>query len=191
MLIVPIIIGSAAGQLNLIVDRILASGLIEGSIAALHFATRVMQLPLGIFAAGVALYPTLSQQVAKGELNNLRATLSLGLRITWFIIIPISVGMIVMHEPIIRLLFERGAFDPTATQLTAIALLYYSLGIFAHAGLGVIVRVYFSMQDTITPVKVGVIAIVINIILNLILVQFMAHAGLARVGLGNIYSDDL
>ena len=111
LLIVPIIIGSAAGQLNLIVDRILASGLIEGSIAALHFATRVMQLPLGIFAAavGVALYPTLSQQVAKGELNNLRATLSLGLRITWFIIIPVSVGMIVLHEPIIRLLFERGA----------------------------------------------------------------------------------
>lgn len=180
-LIVPFLIGSAAGQLNLMVDRILASGLTEGSISALNFSSRVMNLPLGIFGAavGTAIFPTLSQQIARGKLNSLRETFSWGLRTVWFVTIPASVGLIVLREPLIRLLFERGAFDQTATQMTAAALLYYSLGIFAHAGLFVITRTYFSMQDTITPVKIGVVGVVINIILNLILVRFLAHSGLA------------
>jgi len=180
-LLLPFLVGSGAGQLNIMVDRILASGLVEGSISALNFGARVMGLPLGIFGAavGVAVYPTLSQQVAEGRLDQLRATFSEGIRMLWFVIVPAAVGLIVLREPIIRLLFERGAFNPAATSMTAVALLYYSLGLFAHAGNVMLVRTYFSMQDTKTPVKLGLVAVALNIALNLVLVRYMAHGGLA------------
>ena len=180
-LLLPFLVSSAAGQLNLIVDRILASGLVEGSIAALNFGVRVMQLPLGIIGVAIttAVFPTLSHQAAEGKLDQLRKTFSEGLRMLWFIIVPASVGLIVLREPIIRLLFERGAFDPIATSMTAIALLFYSLGLFAHAGNAVLTRTYFSMQDMKMPMKLGVMAIALNIALNLILVRYLAHGGLA------------
>ena len=180
-LLLPFLIGSAAGQLNLMVDRILASGLAEGSIAALNFGVRVMQLPLGIFgvAIGVAVYPTLSQQAAEGRLDQLRKTFSEGIRMLWFIVVPAAVGLIVLREPIIRLLFERGVFDAVATGMTASALLFYSLGLFAHVGNIMVIRTYFSLQDTKTPIKLGVLTVFLNIILNLILVRYMALSGLA------------
>ena len=180
-LLLPFLVGSAAGQLNVMVDRILASGLAEGSIAALNFGVRVMGLPLGIFGAaiGVAVYPTLSQQVAEGRLDRLRNTFSEGIRMLWFVIVPASVGLIALREPLIRLLFERGAFDAVATSMTAVALFYYSLGLFAHAGIVMLVRTYFAMQDTKTPVTLGVLVVALNIGLNLILVRYMAHGGLA------------
>ncbi len=180
-LFLPFLVGSAAGQLNLMVDRILASGLVEGSISALNFGTHVMELPLGIFgvAIGVAVYPTLSQQVAEGRLDQLRNTFSQGIRVLWFVIIPASVGLIVLREPIIRLLFERGAFDAMATSMTATALLFYSLGLFAKAGIMMLARIYYSMQDVKTQVKVSVLVVALNIALNLILVRYMALGGLA------------
>ncbi|MEW6459356.1 MAG: murein biosynthesis integral membrane protein MurJ [Bacillota bacterium] len=180
-LVLPFIVGSAAGQINLLVDRVLASGLVEGSISALNFAVRVMQLPLGIFAgaAATAAYPFLAEQAAGENADDLRRTFSEGLRMLWFVVFPLSVGLIVLAEPIIRLLFERGAFDAAATQMTAVALLYYSLGIFAHAANALLVRVYFALQDTATPVKLGLWAVGLNIVLNLILVRYLAHGGLA------------
>jgi len=181
LLILPFIIGSAAGQVNLLVDRVLASGLAEGSISALNFAVRVMQLPLGIFAgaAATAAYPFLSEQAVGQRTDDLRRTFSEGLRLLWFIIFPLSVGLMVLSEPIVRLLFERGAFDHQATSMTASALLYYSLGIFAHAALALLVQVYFALQDTATPVKLGIWAVGVNIVLNIILVRYLAHGGLA------------
>jgi len=181
LLVLPFIVGSAAAQLNLLVDRILASGLVGGSISALNFAVRVMQLPLGIFAgaAATAAYPFLAEQAAVENANDLRRTFSEGLRMLWFIVFPLSVGLMVLGQPIIRLLFERGAFDAMATKMTAVALLYYSLGIFAHAANVLLVRVYFALQDTATPIKLGLLAVGVNIVLNLILVRYLAHGGLA------------
>lgn len=181
LLVLPFIVGSAAGQINLLVDRVLASGLAEGSISALNFAVRVMQLPLGIFAgaAATAAYPFLAEQAAGENANDLRRTFSEGLRMLWFIVFPLSMGLVVLGQPIIRLLFERGAFDAAATQMTAVALLYYSLGIFAHAANALLVRVYFALQDIATPVKLGLLAVGLNIVLNLILVRYLAHGGLA------------
>jgi len=180
-LLLPFLVSSATGQLNVLVDRILASGLVAGSISALNFGVRVTGLPLGIFAAaiGVAVYPTLSQQVAGGRLNQVRNTFSEGIRMLWFTIIPVSVGLIVLREPIIRLLFERGAFGGVATKMTASAVLFYSLGLFARAANVMLTRTYFAMQDTRTPVKLGVISVTVNIILNLILVRYLALGGLA------------
>ena len=181
LLLLPFVVASAAGQINLLVDRILASGLAEGSISALNFAVRVQQLPLGIFAgaAATAAYPFFAEQAAGEHVNDLRRTFSEGLRLLWFIVFPLSVGLIVLSEPIVRLLFERGAFDARATQMTAAALFYYSLGIFAHAANALLVRVYFALQDTATPVKLGFWAVGLNIVLNLILVRYLAHGGLA------------
>jgi putative peptidoglycan lipid II flippase len=182
LLLLPFIIGSATSQINILVDRILASGLAEGSISALNFAVRVQQLPLGIFAgaAATAAYPFLAEQAAAQNANNdLRNTFSEGLRSLWFIVFPLSVGLMVLSEPIVRLLFERGAFDAVATRMTAIALVYYSMGIFASAASFLLLRVYFALQDTATPVKLGLCAVGLNIVLNLILVRYLAHGGLA------------
>jgi len=181
LLLLPLFIGLSVGQINLLVDRVMASGLVEGSISALNFAVRVMELPLAIFgvAVGVAIFPILAQQVVRNELGMLRETFSWGLRMVWFVTIPATLGLIVLREPLIRLLFERGAFDQIATQMTATALLFYSLSIFSNAALVVITRTYFSLQDTITPAKIGVVAVLVNIVLNLILLRYFAHGGLA------------
>jgi putative peptidoglycan lipid II flippase len=181
LLLLPFLVGSAAGQVNMLVDRILASWLVEGSIAALSFADRLLGLPLGIFAGAVtaAAYPHLSEQAAVRNMNELRRTLSEGLRMLWFIVFPLAVGLKVLGEPVIRLLFERGAFDATATGMTFIALFYYGLGIYAHTANALLSRVFFALQDTATPIKLGLLSTGLNIVLNIILVRFMAHGGLA------------
>ncbi|MBT9169566.1 MAG: putative lipid II flippase MurJ [Syntrophomonadaceae bacterium] len=181
LLLIPFLVGFATGQINMLVDRILASWLVEGSIAALSFADRLIGLPLGIFAGAVttAAYPYLSEQAAVRNITELRRTVSEGLRILWFIVFPLGVGLKVLGEPIIRLLFERGAFDVAATGMTAIALFYYALGIYAHAANALLSRVFFALQDTSTPIKLGLLSTGLNIVLNLILVRFMAHGGLA------------
>lgn len=181
LLLLPIIIGSAAGQINLLVDRSLASGLTEGSISALNFADRLVGLPLGIFVASAttAAYPFLAEQAALKNLQELRRIFSEGLRMLWFIVFPLVAGLLILDEPIVRLLFERGAFGAAATELTSVALFYYSLGIIAHAASAMLSNVYFALQDTATPIKLGLLSVGLNIVLNLILVGYMAHAGLA------------
>ncbi|MBT9172003.1 MAG: putative lipid II flippase MurJ [Syntrophomonadaceae bacterium] len=181
VMLLPFLVGSAAGQVNMLVDRILASWLMEGSIAALNFADRLIGLPLGIFAgaASTAVYPFLAEQAAARNINELRRTFSDGLRMLWFIVFPLAVGLKVLGEPIIRLLFERGAFDTAATGMTFIALFYYGLGIYAHAANALLARVFFALQDSATPIKLGLLSTGLNVVLNLILVRFMAHGGLA------------
>lgn len=180
-LIVPILLATGAGQLGLIVDRMLASGLAEGSISALNFGTRLTQLPLGIFVVAVTtvLYPTFSKLAADHEIGGLRRILVGGVRASIFMTLPMAVGLIVLREPIVRILFERGAFDAQATEMTAYAVFFFSLGLLPMALRDVISRVYFALQDTVTPMMLGIGAVVINIILNLILVKPLAHGGLA------------
>lgn len=180
-LIVPILLATGAGQLGLIVDRMLASGLAEGSIAALNFGTRLTQLPLGIFVMAVTtvLYPTFSQFAAGREMHGLRRALVGGVRVSLFLTIPMAVGLIVLREPIVRVLFERGAFDTRATSMTAYAVLFFSLGLVPMALREVISRVYFSLQDTMTPMLLGLGAVAVNIGLNFLLVRPLAHGGLA------------
>ncbi|MGB4505011.1 MAG: murein biosynthesis integral membrane protein MurJ [Syntrophaceticus sp.] len=180
-LIVPILLATGAGQLGLIVNRMLASGLAEGSISALNFGARLTQLPLGIFIMAVTtvLYPTFSQMAARRDLHGLRRGLVAGARASIFLTIPMAVGLIVLREPIVRVLFERGAFDPQATKMTAYAVFFYSLGLLPMALREVISRVYFALQDTVTPMMLGIAAVVVNIILNFVLVGPLAHGGLA------------
>lgn len=181
MLMVPTMLGLAANRVNLIVNQSIASGISEGSITALRMASRLMWLPLGVFAGSiaVAVFPTLATQAAKKEMTAFKQTLSMGIRSIFLITIPASVGLAVLSTPIVRLLFERGEFSPQATLVTAYALIFYCVGLFAQAGVWVVTRAYYALHDTMRPVLIAVTTIVINVALNLLLRPVLAERGLA------------
>lgn len=181
VLMVPIVLGLSVTQINLFVNQNLASGLAEGSISALRLAQRVMQLPIGIFGISIAMavFPTMTAQVAKEEIKDFKRTFSLGLRAVFLITIPAGVGLMALREPIIGLLFQYGRFDAGDTLATAEALFFYSAGLFAYSALQLLNRIYYALKDTLTPVIVGAVAIAINIALSITLVQIMQHRGLA------------
>lgn len=181
MLMLPIFIGTGVEYINLIVDRIFASLLPEGTIAALNFAVRVKEIPIGLFALALsqAVYPVTSLQAAQGKIAELRNLFSQSLGTLWLFIIPSTAGLMVLSQETIAFLFERGAFVSQATLITAQALSFYSLGLIPTASLDIIRRVFYSLQDTKTPVKVSIFGLLLNIFLNALLVYRMAHRGLA------------
>ena len=180
-LMVPVMFGLAVYEINMLIDTLLASLLPGGSISYLYYGNRMVQLPLGVFAValGVAILPMLSRQAANKDFAELKKTLAFGIRFILFITIPATVGLIILRFPIVNALWERGEFLRASTDGTAIALLYYSLGLCAFAGIKVIVPAYYSLQDTKTPVKIGIYSMLLNIVLNLILMGPLQHGGLA------------
>ena len=186
-LMVPSLLGLSVTQINLIINQSLASGLAAGSITALRYANRLMQLPLGIFAMGIstAIFPTLARQASRREMDDFRATFSLGLRSVFFITVPAGIGLWVLGEPIVRLLFQGAEFTAADTKATAFALGFYSLGLFAQSGIQVITRVYYSLNDTVTPVLTGLATVVLNVLLNLF---FLSQTNLAHGGLALAFS---
>lgn len=181
LLMLPAALGLSVTQVNIFVDTICASILREGSVTALYYANRIMQLPLALFGTAIATValPMMSKSVAATNMQELKDTLSLALRMILFTIVPASLGLIILGKPIISLLFERGRFTSQATQATSWALLFYSTGIVAYAGVKVVASAFYSMQDTRTPVRIASIAMVANIVLNLILMRILDVGGLA------------
>lgn len=181
LLMLPATLGLSVTQVNTFVDTICASVLREGSVTALYYANRIMQLPLALFGTAIATValPMMSRSVAATNMQELKDTLSLALRMILFTIVPASLGLIILGKPIISLLFERGRFTSQATQATSWALLFYSTGIVAYAGVKVVASAFYSMQDTRTPVRIASIAMVANIVLNLILMRILDVGGLA------------
>lgn len=181
LLMIPATLGLSVSQVNIFVDTICASMLKEGSVTALYYANRIMQLPLALFGTAIATVtlPMMSRSVAATNIQELKETLSLALRMILFTIIPASLGLIILGKPIISLLFERGRFTSQATQSTSWALLFYSTGIVAYAGVKVVASAFYSMQDTRAPVRIASLAMVVNIVLNLILMRFLDVGGLA------------
>lgn len=180
-LMIPIFIGTGVGYINLIVDRIFASLLPVGTIAALNFAIRVKEIPTGLFAVALsqAIYPVTSLQVTRGETSELRNLFSRSLETLWLLIIPSLAGLMILPQETVRFFFQRGAFTQEATVITAQALFFYILGLPATASLDLVGRIFYSFQDTTTPVKVGIVGLMMNIILNAVLIHRMAHRGLA------------
>lgn len=180
-LLLPTTLGLSVTQINVFVNTLLASFLPSGSVSYLYYGLRLIHFPLGIFAVALAtaLLPTLSAHAARGDHEGLRRSFSFGLRLVFFITFPAMLGLILFRVPIVHLLFERGAFDRTATLGTAEAVLFYSLGLWAFAGVRIVVPVFYSLQDTKTPVKIGILAVLLNFILNLLLIAPMKHRGLA------------
>lgn len=180
-LMIPAILGMAVYEINILVDTLLASLLPGGSISYLYYGNRLVQLPLGVFgvALSIALLPMLSGQAVRREFSELRDTLSFGIRLVLFITVPATVGLILLRVPIINTLWERGEFVPATTEGTAIALLYYSIGLCAFAGTKVMATAFYSLQDTKTPAKIGIYSMILNVILNLMLMGPLQHGGLA------------
>jgi putative peptidoglycan lipid II flippase len=175
-LMAPRVLGLAVVQLNFLVNTILAS-----SLAALNFAWLLMLLPQGIFAQALATaaFPTFSELAAKRQVAEMRGTLSATLRAILYLAIPASVGLLALRYPIVQLLFQRGAFKESSTEAVVWALQFYALGLFAHAVVEIVTRAFYALHDTLTPVLIGVGAMVINVVLSLILIRPMAHGGLA------------
>ena len=181
ILLAPAVFGLAIHQISLLIDTLLASFLPAGSISYLYYGNRLMQLPLGVFGISVATaaLPTLASQAAKNDLKNFKKTLNFSLSSILFITIPAIIGLIVLRFPIIRLLFARGTFGEASVQGTATTLLFYSLGLCSYAGMKVVVTSFYALQDTRTPVKIGALALLINIVLNLILMGPLKSGGIA------------
>ena len=181
LLMLPAVFGAAVYQMNIVVARLLASYLPEGSVSYLYYADRLVQFPLGVFAIALAtaVLPSLSRQAAAGDMEGLRSSFSYALKLIFFITIPAMTGLIILREPIVRLLFQRGAFDPETTRLTSVALLYYAIGLWAFSGVRIVVATFYALQDTKTPVKIAVISLLVNIALSILLMGPMRHGGLA------------
>jgi putative peptidoglycan lipid II flippase len=182
-LLIPVLIGLTVKQINLLVNQKLGSALIEGSVGALGYAQKFMNVPIYVFASAiaVAIFPTMTQQAALSDMPEFKKSLSLGIRTVAFICLPASVGLIVLREPIFRLLFEfEGAsFTAADTVFAGQALLFYCLGLTFYGVVDVLLRAFYARQNTVTPVLVSVATIVANILFSLMLVRLLQHMGLA------------
>ena len=181
LLMLPAIFGSAVYQLNQFIGTLLASFLPQGSISWLYYADRIVEFPLGVFAIAIstAALPSLAKQVAGKDFSDFRETLGHALRLVFFITTPATVGMILLRVPIIEVFFQRGAFDHRTTLMTAQALLFYSLGLWAFSASRVMLSAFYAFQDTKTPVQVATITMIANALLSLLLMGPLRHGGLA------------
>ncbi|MEK6526103.1 MAG: murein biosynthesis integral membrane protein MurJ [Nitrospirota bacterium] len=179
-LLVPSLLGLSVTQVNITVSTILAS-FFAGGPTYLFYGMRLIQFPLGIFgvALATAILPTMSAQAARGALDELRATLGFGLRMILFIILPAMLGLILLRGPIVHLFFEHGSFTAEDTAATAAAVLCYAVGLWAFAGVRIIVAAFYSLQDTRTPALAAMGAVAANLVLALLLMGPLRHAGLA------------
>lgn len=180
-LVLPVFIGVAVNQINTMVDRSLASGLGDGVITALNNANRLNGFVLGLFIAtlGAVIYPTLSKLSTENNKEKFAESVATSVNCVNLLVLPASVGAIVLATPVVRILFQRGAFDERSTALTATALVFYSVGMIGFGLRDILGKVFYSLKDTKTPMINGMIAVVLNIILNIALVKVMGHGGLA------------
>jgi putative peptidoglycan lipid II flippase len=181
---VPRLLGVAVVELNFLVNIILASAMEEGSLTALALGRAVMMTPEIIIAQSIAIaaLPTFSTQAASGRVDEMRASLANTLRGVVFLSLPASLGLILLRKTIVSLLFERGAFDASSTELVAWALLWYAAGLIGHSVLEIIVRAFYAMKDTRSPVIVGALAMSLNVVFSLIFSPWFARIGWAPYG---------
>jgi len=177
----PGVLGAGVTQLNLVISTALASLLPQGSVSYLYYADRLNQLPLGVvgIAVATAMLPPLSRQVSGGDLAGAQATQNRGLELALLLTLPAATGLALLATPILAVLFQRGAFGPTAAAATASALVAYAAGLPAFVLVKVLAPAFFARQDTATPVKVAIGAVATNLVLTVVLMQFFAHVGVA------------
>jgi len=186
-LMVPRAVGQAAVEVNHLINVTLASLLPAGSISALNYGRLMMLLPQGIIAQSVAIaaFPTFSTLAARGERDELRHILVTTLRSVLYLTLPAAVGLIWLREPLVSAVFGGGEFGAWSIQATAWALIFYALGLVAHAIVEIVARAFYALHDTRTPVVVGILAILANVALSLGLISlfsrqgWMPHGGLA------------
>jgi putative peptidoglycan lipid II flippase len=181
LLVLPVVAAAGVMHINVLISNVFATYLAEGSVTYLYYGYRLILFPIGIFGISVAmaLLPSISEQVVKGDTDGLRDTFSFSMRLVLFTSIPAMAGLIALSGPIVNTLFQRGEFTYEATQGTVYALIFYSLGIWVFSGLRVVRAVFYSMKDTKTPLKVALLTVFINLLLCYVLKGPLKHGGLA------------
>lgn len=181
-LAVPALIGLMAAEVNILVDQLIASMLSGGSVAALSYGLRVTQVPQGIFAIALAtaLLPTLSRQTAMGKLEEAGRTLNFSTIVLSGVMIPACLFLVVLAEPVVRVMFFRGEFSDTSLRLTAAALRYYSIGMVFYAAVKITAPVFYALKDTRTPVRIAIVCMGLNIILNMGFTLLFIKTGIAE-----------
>ena len=180
-LLVPAVFGLAAVQVMVFVNTLLASLLPAGAISFLYYADRVMEFPLGVFgiALASASLPAMSRQAAAGDTRALAGTLNFALRLAIYICVPATVGLILLREPITRILFERGRFTAADTLATAEALTGYAVGLVGFATARIAAQAFYAVGQPGVAVRLGVLAVAANIVAAVALMRPLGHAGLA------------
>ncbi len=187
-LMIPTLIGSSVAQVNLLVDSIIATFLVSGSVSWLYYSDRLLEFPLGVLGIALAtvILPNLSQKHAKASKAEFSATLDWALRLAVIVTVPAAVGLIMLAGPILVTLFQYDAFQPDDVRMSSYSLIAYSAGLPAFIAVKVLAPGYYARQDTRTPVKIAITAMVTNMVLNLAFVGALLaygfagpHAGLA------------
>ena len=201
-LMLPIIFGLAVVQINVLMDSFIAIAfarppggaesfsiagiaipypLETGAASVLYYGDRLIQFPLGVFgiAIATAVFPFFSTYAARKEWTNFTNTLNQAIRVVLFIGIPASIGLILLRRPLVELFYERNAFTAESTHRTSVVIFFYAIGVWAYCASHVIIRAFYSIQDTKTPVKVGAGMVGLNLVLNLTLIWFLREGGLA------------
>ena len=180
-LMAPAIFGVSVAQINLMIDTMIASLLETGSISWLYYSDRLVEFPLGVFGIALAtvVLPSLSRHHAGGRSENFSATLDWALKLTLLISLPAACALALLAQPMLSALFQYGQLVERDVVMAGRSLVAYSAGLTAFILVKILAPGYFARQDTKTPVKIGIIAMVTNVALNLILVWPLAHAGLA------------
>jgi len=179
-LMLPVIIGSSVLQINLVIDTIIASFLFTGSVTWLYYADRMVEFPLGVFAIALStvILPSLSKQHASDNSERFARTLDWALRLAVVIGLPATLGLFMLAEPIVSSLFEYGGFTSGDVSMAALALMAYAVGLPAFILIKVLAPAYFARQDTKTPVKIAIKAMMLNVTLNLCFVVPMVYYGI-------------
>ncbi len=183
-LIVPRIVGSAVYQLNVFVDTICASltAIVgAGGISAIYYANRIVLFPMGIFgvALAAATLPAFARHVVADDKAELRRTIVFALENIFFVMLPTTIFLCVLSEPLTRVIFQRGAFDAGSTAVTSSVLFFFSLGLMGYGGVKILSSAFHAMQDTRTPVKVALVCLVVNAALDVTLMFPMKLSGIA------------
>ncbi len=187
-LMVPTLVGSSAAQVNILIDSVIATFLVSGSVSWLYYSDRLLEFPLGVFGIALAtvILPNLSRKHAENSREAFSDTLDWALRLSLLITIPAAAGLAVLAAPIMVTLFQYQAFQADDVQMSSLSLMAYALGLPAFIAVKVLAPGYFARQDTRTPVKISLVAMAANVVMNLLFVGSLValgfagpHAGLA------------
>jgi len=180
-LLVTAALGASIIQINTGIDTWLATFLENGSVSYLYYGNRLIQFPLAFFTISlvVVYFPILSRTASQQDIENLKKTSKEGLDLIMFLTFPSMITLIILSPQIIDVIFKHGMFDQNDLVSTSLVILCYSLGIWSIAGTKLYVRIFHSLQDMMTPVKIGIYSAGLNFVLNVILMQFLSYAGLA------------
>jgi putative peptidoglycan lipid II flippase len=180
-LMAPIGLGSAVYQINILTVGLLASFLPEGSVSCLYYAERLVEFPMGVVAVAgaTALLPSLAREAAFGDQPALAATLAYAFRMVTFVTLPAAAGLLLLAEPLVAFLFQRGEFGPESVRLTSQAVSYYALGLWGVSAARITATVFFAMQDARAPLRAALISIAANVAFGLLLMRPLAAGGLA------------